>query len=314
MRKKLSIEVKIGIIAVLAIVVTYWGLNYLKGRNVLRSFNEFTVFYDDITGLEVNSIIYLSGYRIGQVNDIFFNKDKQGQLVVKLGIETEYNIPQNSVAELISADLMGTKAINIQLSNNKEFHEPGDTMISLIKPGLTDMLEEEILPIKDKAEELLTAIDTFIVNLNYIFDEETSADLKSSVGQLGDASKEINSMLQEDGKLNKMIEDIQSITSNIRKHNDEIALALGNISSISDSIAQSELKSVINNTNETLKYSHSILKKIDSGEGTIGMLVNNDSLYKSLESTSTDLDRLLKDLQENPKKYINVSVFGGRNK
>ena len=311
---KLSSEVKIGIIAVLAIAVTYWGLNYLKGRNVLKSFDEYTVFYNDITGLEVNSIIYISGYRIGQVNDIYFNKDKQGELVVKLGIKDGYNIPLNSVAALISADIMGTKAISIQLSDNKDFYEPGDTMISYIKPGLTDMLEEEILPIKDKAGELLTAIDTFIINLNYIFDEETAYDLKTSIKELGNASEEINSMLQEDGKLNKMISDIQSITANIRNHNDEIALALGNIASISDSIAQSELKSVINNTNETLKYSHSILKKIDSGEGTIGMLVNNDSLYRNLETTSADLDKLLNDLQENPKKYINVSVFGGRNK
>jgi len=311
---KLSSEVKIGIIAVIAIAVTYWGLNYLKGRNVLKSFDEYTVFYSDITGLEVNSIIFLSGYRIGQVNDIYFNKDKQGELVVKLGIKEDYNIPRNSIAVLFSADIMGTKAISIQLSDNKESYEPGDTMISYIKPGLTDMLEEEILPIKDKAEELMTAIDTFIINLNYIFDEETASDLKKSIGQLGDASNEINSMLQEDGKLNKMVSDIQSITANIRNHNDELALALGNFASISDSIAKSELKSVINNTNETLKYSHSILKKIDSGEGTIGMLVNNDSLYKSLESTSSALDILLRDLQENPKKYINVSVFGGRNK
>jgi phospholipid/cholesterol/gamma-HCH transport system substrate-binding protein len=121
-------------------------------------------------------------------------------------------------------------------------------------------------------------------------------------------------MLQDNGKLNRMISDIQSITSNIRNHNDEISLALNNIANISDSLAQSELKSVISNTNETLKYAHSILKKIDNGEGTIGMLVNNDSLYRNLESTSQDLDRFLRDLQEHPKKYINVSVFGGRNK
>ncbi len=311
---KLSIEVKIGIIAVVAIAVTYWGLNYLKGRNVLKSFDEYTVFYDDITGLEVNSIIFLSGYRIGQVNDIYFNPDKPGELVVKLGIRKNYKIPRNSVAELYSADLMGTKAITIRLSDSLDFHEPGDTMSSLIKPGLTDMLAKEIIPIKDKAEELLTAIDSFIIGLNYIFDQETANDLKSSITQLGNASKEINIMLQEDGRLNKIIADIHSITTNIRNHNDELALAMGNIANISDSIAQSELKSVINNTNETLKYSHSILKKIDSGEGTIGMLVNNDSLYKSLEATSTDLDRLLKDLQKNPKKYIHFSVFGGRNK
>jgi len=311
---KISSEVKIGIIAVVAVAVTYWGLNYLKGRNILKSFYEYNAFYDDITGLEINSIIYLSGYRIGQVTDIYFNTDKQGEMTVKLGIRKNYEIPRNSVAELYSADLMGTKAVRIMLSDDNESYRPGDTVTTRIVPGLTEMLDNEIMPIRDKADELLTAIDTFIFNLNYIFDEETANDLKASIGHLDDASREIRDMLHDDGKLNKMISDIKSITGNLRKHNDDLALALENIESISDSIAQSELKSVINNTNETLKYSHNILKKIDSGEGTLGMLVNNDSLYRSLESTSTDLDRLLKDLQENPKKYINVSVFGGRNK
>ena len=311
---KLSIEVKLGIIAILAIAVTFWGLNYLKGRNLLKKLDEYTVIYEDVTGLEVNSLVYMSGYRIGQVTEIYFNTQKRGEMVVKLGLRKNFNIPKNSVAQLYSDGLMGDKAISIILSDDEELYQPGDTMISMIQPGLTDMLGQEIIPIRDKADELLAAIDTFIYNLNYMFDEETADDLKESIRQLNGASQEINNMLEDNGKLAMMISDMQSITTNIQKHNDEIAMALNNIANISDSLAQSELKSVISNTNETMKYAHSILKKIDAGEGTIGMLVNNDSLYRNLESTSEDLDRLLMDLQEHPKKYINVSVFGGRNK
>lgn len=311
---KISTEVKIGIITVIAIAVTYWGLNFLKGRNVLRAFDEYVVFYNNIGGLEINSKVYLSGFWVGQVNDIYFKPDKQGELTVVLGIRKDYRIPRGSVAELYSADIMGTKAIRINLSGSEVYHEPGDTLNSQIKPGLTDLMDSEIKPVREQAEKILNSIDSLLLSWNYIFDEATRTDLKESINNLSNASSEIQNMLQKDGKLRRIMDDIESITNNIKEHNEQIAIALTSIANVSDSLAQSELKSAIFQANETLKYSHSILKKIDEGEGTIGMLVNNDSLYNNLESSSENLDRLLKDLEENPGKYIHFSVFGGKKK
>jgi phospholipid/cholesterol/gamma-HCH transport system substrate-binding protein len=311
---KISTEVKIGIIAVITLAVTYWGLNFLKGRNILRSFDSYVVFYENIGGLEINSKIFLSGFWIGQVNEIYFTPEKQGELTVILGIRKDYRIPRGSVAELYSADIMGTKAIRIRITGTEEYHLPGDTLKSSTKPGLTDLMDSEIDPITDRAEEILTSIDSLLLGWNYIFDDATKTDLKKSIENLSNASSDIEIMLQKDGKLRKIMDDIQSITDNIKKHNEQITLALTNISNVSDSLAQSELKSVIFEANESLKYSHSILKKIDEGEGTIGMLVNNDSLYHNLESSSKNLDRLLKDLDENPDKYVQFSIFGGKKK
>jgi phospholipid/cholesterol/gamma-HCH transport system substrate-binding protein len=309
---KIKTEVKIGIIAVIALVVTYWGLNFLKGRNILRAFDEYVVFYNNIGGLEINSKIFMSGFWVGQVNDIYFTQGRQDELTVILGIRKEYLIPRNSVAELYSADIMGTKAIRIRLSESEEYHKPGDTLVSTEKPGLTDMLDTQIDPLTDKTERLLGSIDSLLLSWNYIFDETTRTELKESINNLTNTSREIDAMLQENGKLSRIFNDIESITTNIKEHNRQIALALTNISNISDSLAQSELKSAINQANKTLEYSHNILKKIDEGEGTIGMLVNNDSLYNNLESTSAELDRILKDLQDHPAKYIHFSVFGGK--
>jgi phospholipid/cholesterol/gamma-HCH transport system substrate-binding protein len=309
---RIRTEVKIGIIAVIALAVTYWGLNFLKGRNVLRAFNEYVVFYNNIGGLEINSKVYMSGFWVGQVNDIYFTPGRQDELTVILGIRTEYLLPRYSVAELYSADIMGTKAIRIRLSGSEEYHEPGDTLISTEKPGLTDMLDTKIDPLKDKTEKILGSIDSLLLSWNYIFDEATRSDLKESINKLTNTSREIDALLQENGKLRRIINDIESITSNIKEHNEQIALALTNIADVSDSLAQSELKSAIYQANKTLEYSHSILKKIDEGEGTIGMLVNNDSLYNNLESSSAELDRILKDLQDHPAKYIHFSVFGGK--
>lgn len=311
---KLSSEVKIGLIAVAAAAVTYWGLNFLKGRNVLRSFDEYIACYDDVSGLEINGIIYQSGYRIGQVNEIYFSKENAGEVIVMLGIRKGYGIPRNSVAELFSPGLMGSKAIRILRSGSTENYRPGDTIASRIKPGVSDVLDEQIMPVKNKAEELLSSMDSFMENLNYVFDEETGKDLKASIEHLENAGSEINEMVGDQGKLSAIISDLESITSNIREHNRDIAMALENISNISDTLAKSQLRSVISNTNEALQYSHNILRKIDSGEGTMGLLANNDTLYRKLESASAELDLLLKDIREHPRRYVHFSVFGGKNK
>jgi phospholipid/cholesterol/gamma-HCH transport system substrate-binding protein len=150
--------------------------------------------------------------------------------------------------------------------------------------------------------------------LNYIFDRNTSAMLQASIQNLESSTDGIKNMLSSQGKLTSMIGHMEAITLNLKNHNEQLASAMSNIESITDSIARSELKSTISNTNKTLAETHLILEKINRGEGTLGMLVNNDSLYQNLNSLSEELDLLIKDFQENPKKYVNVSVFGKSDK
>jgi len=311
---KISSEVKIGIIITIAIAVTIWGLNFLKGRNILKGVNTYYAVFDDIGGLEKNSKIFIKGYQVGQVGEIYFNGNGSRSLTVVLGIEKTHIIPINSEAVLYDADIMGTKAIMISLSGSDQFHLPGDTVRCRVQYGLTARLEQQLLPVKDKAESLIVTIDSLMSTLNYVFDRNTSAMLQASIQNLESSTDGIKNMLSSQGKLTGMIEHMESITLNLKNHNEQLASAMGNIESITDSIARSELKSTISNTNKTLAETHMILEKINQGEGTLGMLVNNDSLYQNLTSLSQELDLLLKDLQENPKKYVNVSVFGKSDK
>ena len=209
---------------------------------------------------------------------------------------------------------MGTKAIMIRLSGSDHLHLPGDTIRCHVQYGLTARLEQQLLPVKDKAESLIVTIDSLMSTLNYVFDRNTSAMLQASIQNLESSTDGIKNMLSSQGKLTGMIGHMESITLNLKNHNEQLASAMGNIESITDSIARSELKSTISNTNKTLSETHLILEKINQGEGTLGMLVNNDSLYQNLTSLSKELDLLIKDLQENPKKYVNVSVFGKSDK
>ena len=311
---KISVEVKIGIIVTVAIALIIWGLNFLKGRNILKPANDFYAFYEDVGGLDKNAKVFMKGFRIGQVNEIYFDDSGSNLLTVIISINKPFKIPAKSVAEVYSADLMGTKAIRIIGSGSDQMHKPGDTLLTGYSPGLDQQIQDQIIPLKNKAENLIETVDSLIQDLNYIFDEQTKNSLHASILNLESTTGQLDQMLTDDGKLSKMIDNIESITSNIQDNNDKIAYAISNLSSISDSVAGTDLRSAINRANESLDQTHQILQKINKGEGNIGLLVNNDSLYYNLESITGEIDRLVKDLQENPKKYIHVSVFGGSEK
>ena len=311
---KISSEVKIGIIITIAIAVTIWGLNFLKGRNILKGEITYYAVFEDVGGLEKNNKIFIKGYQGGQAGEIYFNEDGNRNLIVLLGIEKAFDIPINSEAVLYDADLMGTKAIMLNLSGSDRSHKPGDTIRCRVQYGLTARLEQQLLPVKDKAESLIITVDSLMSALNYVFDRNTSEMLQASIQNLESSTAGIKNMLSSQGKLTSMIGHMEAITLNLKNHNEQLASAMSNIESISDSIARSELKSTIANTNKTLAETHLILEKINQGEGTLGMLVNNDSLYQNLTSLAGELDLLMKDLQENPKKYVNVSVFGKSDK
>lgn len=308
---KISTEVKLGIIITVAIAVTIWGINFLKGRNILKPANDYVAFYNDVGGLDINAKVYMNGFRIGQVDDIYFDENNQDKLTVVLGINKPFQIPEKSVAEVFSADLMGTKAIRIIKSESGQMHKPGDTLMTGFSPGLDQQIQNQIIPLKDKTENLIATVDSLLQDLNYIFDDRAKNSIHESILNLESTTDHLDDMMSDEGKLNRMITNIESITSNIKDNNDEIAHAISNLASISDSVSGSELKSAINRANETLDQAHQILQKINKGEGNIGLLVNNDSLYYNLEALTGEMDRLMKDLQENPKKYINVSIFGG---
>jgi phospholipid/cholesterol/gamma-HCH transport system substrate-binding protein len=311
---KISTEVKLGIIITVAIAVTIWGINFLKGKNILKPSNNYYAFYDDVGGLDVNAKVYMNGFRIGQVDEIYFDENGNGNLAVVLAINKPFQIPDKSIAEVFSADLMGTKAIRIIKSESGQLHASGDTLMTSFAPGLDQQIQNQIIPLKDKTENLIETVDSLLQDLNYIFDDRAKKSLHESILNLEKTTDHLDEMFTDEGKFNRMIQNIESITSNIQNNNDEIANAISNLSSISDSLAGSELKTAISRANESLDQTHQILQKINNGEGNIGLLVNNDSLYYNLESLTGEIDMLVKDLQENPKKYIHVSVFGGSGK
>ncbi|MCD4833673.1 MAG: MlaD family protein [Bacteroidales bacterium] len=308
---KLNKETKIGIIAAIIIALFVWGFNFLKGKNILSTNDSFYAVYSNIDGLEEASPVYLSGYKIGVVESIKLLKFKQDKIVVKFSVEKDINLPENSKAIIYPATLIAGKAIKLEFSNSTKYHANGDTIIGILEQDLISSLSDELLPVKNKIEDLVVSIDSVLA----IFDNQRKENLKNSLDNINKITNELNELLDsENSKLAKILSNAESISSNLKNNNEQISNILTNFSNISDSIEQANIKTTILNANKTLAEFSQIASKINNGEGTIGMLINNDSLYINLNNLAADLDSLIIDLNENPNRYVHFSLFGKKDK
>jgi phospholipid/cholesterol/gamma-HCH transport system substrate-binding protein len=314
---KISREIKTGFIVIVAISFFIWGYSFLKGKDLFEKTYTYYAIYDRVDGLSISSPIYVNGIKIGNVGNIAFLNDTNRKVIIELKIIKEFLIPYSSVAEIFSADLMGTRAVRINLKNNNKYYRPYDTLFSSIEADLKTQVSAQVLPLKHKAEELLKSIDSVMVVVQSIFDKQTRFNISRSleniritVENLAKTTFALDTLVQsEKYALTRIIANIESITENLRNNNELITNLLNNLSSISDSIKQANIKETIISANKALYEANLILDKINRGEGTLGMLIHNEQLYKNLESSSKNLDLLLRDLRQNPKRYVHFSLF-----
>ncbi len=308
---KLKKETKIGIIAVIIIAFFIWGYNFLKGKNILTTNDSYYVVYNNIDGLEEASPVYLSGYKVGVVETIKLHKTKKDKIIVKFSVEEDIKLPRNTEAIIYPATLIAGKAIKLNLSNNSEMYAKGDTIVGILEQDLISSLSDELMPVKNKIENLVVSIDSVLA----IFDHQRREDLKSSLDNLNKITTNINQLVDADqSKLATILNNVESITHNLKNNNEQLTNILTNFSEISDSVNKADIKTTITNANITLAEFSEISRKINNGEGTVGMLIHNDSLYMNLNNLAADLDSLVIDLNENPNRYVHFSLFGKKDK
>ncbi len=315
-------QLKIGIIFVVSIVLLYWGINFLKGLDVFSSHRTFYAEYSDVSGLLVSSNVIVSGYKIGQVSDISFSKEKPGNLIVKFVITEDIDIPANTVARIESTDLLGTKAIVLQIGDSKSWAQSGDFLKGEMETSLKDEVSVQMLPLKAKVESLLASFDSALVVVQYIFNERTRENLdktfesiRYTIASLESASSTIDTLLRnQQGKISNIVSNVESITLNLKNSNEQISNIINNFSDISDTIVMSNLKSVIENAEKSMGELSEITTKINAGQGSMGLLLENDSIYNELRMASEEMKLLLEDMRLNPDRYIHFSLFGKSNK
>lgn len=319
---KIKREVKIGIVVLIGLALLYYGLYFLKGINILGDQKTYYAFYKRVDGLVQENPVTVNGLKIGQVSDVYFTDNKTGKIGVKFYISEDMHIPVNSTARLYSSDLMGSKAIEIQLGDSKKYISNGDTLKTERERSLTEQVSIQMLPVKRKAENLMLSVDSLLAVIKYVFNEESRyniakslENIKHTFQNLEHTTSTIDTLMSyQRSRLAGIIANVESITYNLRKNNQQLSNILANVSSITDSVANSEIASTISNTNESVAHLANILEKINNKEGSLGLLVNDDSLYNNLDASAKELELLLEDLRANPDRYIHFSVFGRKSK
>jgi phospholipid/cholesterol/gamma-HCH transport system substrate-binding protein len=307
---KFSKEARVGLLVTAAMAALIWGINYLKGQDFFTTSNKYYAVYDSVDGLVKSNPVIMSGFRVGIINNIEFLPDKSGRLKVTMLINNDVFVSKDATANIIAADLLGAKAMRIDLGKSPEQAEEGATLRAVLETSLTSRLGSEVGPVKDKVENLIVSLDSVAQMLHQLFDVNTKNNLRSSINHLNNSMSSLDNMLGEDGKLKKLFSNLESISANLKNNNEKITHVLNNLSQITDTIAKARFTSAINNADLALGQFNNVMQKINSGEGSLGMLINDKKLYSNLETAAKTLDELMIDLKANPKKYVHFSVFG----
>ncbi|MES2566564.1 MAG: MlaD family protein [Bacteroidota bacterium] len=321
---KISKEFKIGIIVTAAIGLFIWGINFLKGSNLFSEKYELYAVYPKIDGLIEANPLLVNGFKIGQINKISLVPTSNGQysVLVKFLLTEDVNIPKHSIARAVSSDLLGSKAVEIIYSNETEFVESGDTLVAETEEGLKSAVSKQLAPLQKKIEGLLSSVDSVMTVVQVVLNDKTRENLSKSfesiklaIQSLEQTAYKLDDLVaSEKAKISGILTKLNTLAGMLEKNTGKIDNIIGNFSNLSDSLAKSNLKSAINEADKTLAEFNKLVAQINSGQGTLGKLVKNDSLYNNLNKASEDLDKLMKDLRINPERYIHLSVFGRKDK
>jgi len=305
---KLSREIKTGIIVIGGILLFILGFSYLKSSPVFDNSITLYAVYDNVGGLQNGTPVAINGFNVGTVKDIRF-KDNSGSLLVTFSVDKTFPFSKNSTALLYDTGIIGGKAIQIKpVFDNAAPIKNGDTLLSDSKPGITDLLQQNLAPLQVKIEDAVTNADSLLVNFNAIFDDKTKVELQQSIAGLNElivsfkgSAVEVNDLLENNrAGLDSSITNVNTITRNFAQ--------------LSDSLAQANLPATVAGLQETISNFNILLSKIERGEGSIGKLMHDEELYANLTAASREMDLLLQDFRLNPKRYVNVSVFGKKQK
>lgn len=314
---KLKTETKVGIIAIVTIGILIWGLNFLKGKDLFGRQSTYYAVYKDIGGLLPTSYVFINGMKVGQVTKISYSDPQMKQFVVRFELPSKLSLPINSVAEVFNSDILGSKAMRVIVGDATTYLNPGDTMLSKVEGSVLSEVGKFLEPYTDKLEKIINNADTVVNNLKNITDNETQRNFHSALANINNISDHLATVSRdldyivgsEKGRIKDIINNIDSLSATLNNNSGKLENIISNISDISDEVTKAKLGETLSNLNKTVDELSTTMSKISNGKGNVGKLVNDDNLYDNLQKTIEDLDKLIKDIKDNPKKYINVSVF-----
>ena len=304
---KLSRELKTGIIVIGGILLFIMGFSYLKSTPIFDNSKTFFAVYPNVGGLQSGTTVSINGFSVGKVNDIRF-LDERGNLLVTFTVGNDFKFSKNSTVELYDTGIIGGKGLQIKPIFDGAPAQSGDTLKTETRPGITDLAQQKLNPLVRKVESAISGADSVLVNVNSVLDENTKKELKEVIGGLNElitslngSASTLNTVLAgNEEKLNTSFENFEKLTANFAK--------------LSDSLNAAGFGRTLASLESTMANLDQLTAKIENGDGSMGLLMNDKELYSNLNNASRELDLLLQDFRLNPKRYVNVSVFGKKQK
>lgn len=313
--KRLSNEVRIGIIALVTIAAFIWLYNFLKGSELFTSSDSYYIIYNEISGLEESSPVEINGYQAGIVQNIKYINDGTGRLAVTITIDKDYDLPLGTQAEITTATLIAGMKIILRFGEGPGIYNNHDTIEGYVAASIIDRLGESLSPLEGNLKNIVIKLDSVVTGLNALITPQFTADIQSTVSNVNGITSNFREISEkEKGTLMAAIEDMRKFTGMLSANSSAMDATLKNLSAVSDTLANSNLSASLASLKGSLASLDTLLRGISGGEGTAGKLATDDSLYINLSNSLNSLDLLLQDMKDHPKKYVHFSVFGRKDK
>ncbi len=314
---KFSKEIKAGLIALFAIVGFVILFQFMKGKNLFSSDNIFYVKYDNVEGLDVSNPVSINGLKVGQVDEIkpLLSKNGSMHFVVKLTVGDKFEFSKNSTAEIFEPGLMSGKQLRINMASGGAVAKDGDTLKGSFQLSMMNNIASQVGPVKDQVSGVLTKLDSTLASTNKIIDEQNRQQIKALLANLNQTVTAFKGTAEQTNRLIASNEaGIHSVVDNANKTLQTTNATVGKFGNVADNVDIAKLNNAIDKLSITSDKLNSVISGIQNGEGSLGKIMKDEELYNNLTKTSASLNNLVEDLKANPKRYLNISVFGKNNK
>jgi phospholipid/cholesterol/gamma-HCH transport system substrate-binding protein len=311
---KISNETKVGALTAIAIVILIMGFNFLKGRNLTERNDEIFTVFPDIKGLQVSNPVFIKGLQVGKIFKMHEKDNNLTGIVVSFTLNKDINIPDNSVA-IINSDLLGGTSLEIRMGTSNNYIKSGDTLRSTAKMGIMNEITQSLNPAISNINKTLASLDVLIQQLSATLDPKTQGNLQSIIASLTATSRQLERLIAaQSAVLGRTIANVETVTGTFAKNSGKIDSTISNLQKTTSALAEARIVETLQSVTRTMNKLEQTIATINSKNGSLGMLLNDRQLYNELRMTNRSLTTLLDDIRVNPKRYVNVSVFGKKQK